>query len=79
MLSQRNCITYQPLLAEVVGASMMPGHAVAPIRQIVNRTRFWMATVTDVDFDRRELHFEAEDAGGVWASSATNTWCWPAA
>ena len=63
MLSQRNCITYQPLLAEVVGASMMPGHAVAPIRQIVNRTRFWMATVTDVDFDRRELHFEAEDMG----------------
>ena len=63
MLSQRNCITYQPLLAEVVGASMLPGHAVAPIRQIVNRTRFWMATVTDVDFDRRELHFEAEDTG----------------
>ena len=28
-VSQENCITYQPLLAEVVGASMLPGHVVA--------------------------------------------------
>ncbi len=63
LLSQDNCITYNPLLAEVVGASMLPGHAVAPIRQIVRRTRFRMATVTDIDFDRRELHYQAEGAG----------------
>ncbi len=37
LLNQDNCITYNPLLAEVVGASMLPGHAVAPIRQIVIR------------------------------------------
>ena len=63
LLSPDNCITYQPLLAEVVGASMLPGHAVAPTRQIVRRTRFFMATVTDIDFERRELHFRAEGAG----------------
>ena len=63
LLSQDNCITYNPLLAEVVGASMLPGHAVAPIRQIVRRTRFRMVTVTDIDFDRRELHYQAEGAG----------------
>ena len=63
LLSQENCITYNPLLAEVVGASMLPGHAVAPIRQIVKHTRFFMATVTDIDLDRRELHYQAEEAG----------------
>jgi len=36
LLSQENCITYNPLLAEVVGASVLPGHVVAPIRQIVS-------------------------------------------
>ncbi len=53
LLSQDNCITYHPLLAEVVDASMLPGHVVAPIRQSVKRTRFCMATVMDIDFDRR--------------------------
>ncbi len=33
LLSQENCITYNPLLAEVVGASMLPGHAASPPRQ----------------------------------------------
>ena len=31
MLSQENCITYNPLLAEVVGASMLPGRAHLPL------------------------------------------------
>ena len=63
LISQENCITYQPLLAEVVGASMLPGHVVAPIRQILKPTRFRMATVTDIDFDRRELRYPSEDTG----------------
>lgn len=63
LLSPDNCITYQPLLAEVVGASMLPGHAVAPTRQLVTRTRFLMATVTDIDFVRREVHFRAKGTG----------------
>ena len=63
LLSKDNCITYNPLLAEVVGASMLPGHVVAPIRQIVKRTRFHMAAVTDIDFERREIRYQAEAAG----------------
>ena len=63
LVSQENCITYNPLLAEVVGASMLPGHAVAPIRQIIRRTCFYMATVTDIDLERREIHYLAESAG----------------
>ena len=52
LVSQENCITYHPLLAEVVGASMLPGHVVAPIRQMIKPTRFSMAHVTEIDFDR---------------------------
>ncbi|MFQ6017834.1 MAG: NAD(P)/FAD-dependent oxidoreductase [Kiloniellaceae bacterium] len=63
LLSQENCITYQPLLAEVVGASMLPGHVVAPIRQMLKPARFSMATVTEIDFDRRELRYLGEDVG----------------
>ena len=64
-ISQENCITYQPLLAEVVGASMLPGHVVAPIRQMLKPARFRMATVTEIDFDRREVRYLGEDAGVI--------------
>ncbi len=65
LIGQENCITYQPLLAEVVGASMLPGHVVAPIRQMLEPTRFRMATVTEIDFDRREIRYLGEDAGVI--------------
>ena len=56
LISRENCITFVPLLAEVVGASILPGHAVAPIRQMLKRSRYVMATVADIDFDKREIH-----------------------
>ncbi|MCH7779018.1 MAG: NAD(P)/FAD-dependent oxidoreductase [Gemmatimonadetes bacterium] len=65
LVSQENCITYHPLLAEVVGASMLPGHVVAPIRQMVKPTRFSMAVVTEIDFDRRELRYVGEVSGVI--------------
>ncbi len=65
LVSQENCITYHPLLAEVVGASMLPGHVVAPIRQMVKTTRFCMADVTEIDFDRRELRYVGEGSGVI--------------
>lgn len=57
LLSRENYITYSPLLAEVVGASILPGHVVAPVRQVVHRTRFRMVDVTGIDLDRRELRY----------------------
>ena len=55
LLSRENYITYNPLLAEVVGASILPGHVVAPIRQMIRRTRFRMVDVTGIDLERREV------------------------
>ena len=66
LISRDNFITFNPLLAEVVGASIAPVHAVAPIRQIVNtRVRFIMATVTDIDLEARCIHYLGEGDGEI--------------
>ena len=49
LLSRENYITYNPMLAEVVGASILPGHVVAPIRQMIRRTQFRMVDVKKID------------------------------
>lgn len=63
LISQENFITYHPLLAEVVGASLLPGHVVAPHRQMVRRTAVCMATVSHIDLDNRVLHYLGEGSG----------------
>ncbi|MEM6640719.1 MAG: FAD-dependent oxidoreductase, partial [Pseudomonadota bacterium] len=63
LLSQTNFVTYNPLLPEVVGASVLPGHVQAPIRQMVKRTRIRMVTVDKVDFDRRVVCYHNEEPG----------------
>ena len=55
LVSEESCTTFNPMLAEVVGASVFPEHVVAPIRQMLRRSRFVMARVTDVDFAQRRL------------------------
>lgn len=65
LLSQENYITYNPLLAEVVGATIMPGHVVAPIRQMIKCTRFRMVNVTDIDFKKRQISYAGEVEGNL--------------
>jgi NADH dehydrogenase len=56
LISEESYTTFNPMLAEVVGASVFPEHVVAPIRQMLStRSRFVMARVTHVDFERRML------------------------
>lgn len=63
LLSRENYITYNPLLPEVVGASLLPAHVVAPLRQMVRRTQIHMVTVTDIDFDSRRVEYIGEGPG----------------
>lgn len=53
LVSRESYTTFNPMLAEVVGASVFPEQVIAPIRQMIRRTRFVMGSVTGVDFDRR--------------------------
>lgn len=63
LVSQENFITYNPLLPEVVGASIMPGHVVAPLRQMIHCSSVCMAQVTDIDLAQRTVHYLGEGAG----------------
>ncbi len=65
LLSRENFITYNPLLPEVVGASILPGHAVAPLRQMVKRTQIRMVTVTDIDLHAKRVKYYSEDDGSL--------------
>jgi len=56
LVSEESYTTFNPMLAEVVGASVFPEHVVAPIRQMLDPSRgsrFIMGRVTGLDRDRR--------------------------
>ena len=55
LISEESYTTFNPMLAEVVGASVFPEHAVAPIRQMLSSSRFVMGRVNGVDFKRRTI------------------------
>ena len=63
LVSQENFITFNPLLPEVVGASILPGHVVAPHRQMIRCGHVCMAQVTEIDTVRKQIHYLGEGAG----------------
>ncbi len=65
LLCRDNFITYNPLLPEVVGASLLPGHVVAPLRQVIKRTKVSMVEVTGVDFANRTVSYLGEGTGTI--------------
>ncbi|MCF7984768.1 MAG: FAD-dependent oxidoreductase, partial [Thiohalocapsa sp.] len=63
LLSSENYLTYNPLLAEVVGASVLPGHVVAPLRQMFRRTRVHQVDVTAIDTAERRVAYRGLGPG----------------
>lgn len=55
LLSEESYTTFNPMLAEVVGAAVFPEHVVAPIREMLRSTRFIMGRLEAVDAARRML------------------------
>ncbi|MBC7990817.1 MAG: NAD(P)/FAD-dependent oxidoreductase [Luteimonas sp.] len=55
LLSEESYTTFNPMLAEVVGAAVFPEHVIAPIREMVPATRFIMGRLQQVDSARRIL------------------------
>ncbi|HSE12716.1 MAG TPA: FAD-dependent oxidoreductase, partial [Rudaea sp.] len=55
LVSEESYTTFNPMLAEVVGATVFPEHVVAPLRATVGRARFVMGTVGNIDFDKKRL------------------------
>jgi NADH dehydrogenase len=56
LVSDESFTTFNPMLAEVVGASVFPEQVIVPIRQILRHSRFIMATVQDIDYERKTVH-----------------------
>ena len=55
LVSEESYTTFNPMLAEVVGATVFPEHVVAPLRATVGSARFVMGTVGSVDFQQKRL------------------------
>ncbi len=56
LISDESYTTFNPMLAEVVGASVFPEQVIAPIRQMIRRAQFIMGSVTDIDVAARVVH-----------------------
>lgn len=65
LVSQENFITFNPLLPEVVGASILPGHVIAPHRQMIHCSHVCMARVTEIDTANRVVHYLGEGPGEI--------------
>lgn len=63
LLSKTNFITYNPLLPEVVGASVLPGHVQAPVRLMLKRTRIRMVKVDHIDHQNKQIHYHNNETG----------------
>ena len=63
LISQENFITFNPLLPEVVGASIMPSHVIAPHRQMIHCSHVCMAQVSEIDTTERVVHYLGEGPG----------------
>jgi len=63
LISQETFITFSPLLPEVVGASILPGHVIAPHRQMIHCSQVCMAQVTHIDTVERVIHYLGEGLG----------------
>ncbi len=65
LLSKTNFITYNPLLPEVIGASILPGHVQAPVRLMLKRTRIRMVTVDSIDYQAGVIHYHNDQQGSL--------------
>ena len=63
ILSETNFVTYNPLLPEVVGASILPGHVQSPLRQILKRTKIRMVTVEKIDYESKVVYYNNNEPG----------------
>ena len=54
----RTMRTFNPMLAEVVGAGVFPEHVIAPVREMIHTAQFIMARITHIDTAQRVMRCE---------------------
>jgi NADH dehydrogenase len=63
LVSETNALLFTPMLAEVAGSSLEPGHISTPIRTSLRRTQVIRGSVRNVDLDQRRVDVSVEDVG----------------
>jgi NADH dehydrogenase len=63
LLTETNVLTYNPLLPEVVGGALLPGHAAAPIRLMFERVRVRSVRVENIDLAARIVQYRGAAEG----------------
>lgn len=58
IVSDQNYMVFQPMLAEVAGASISPRHVVNPIRRLCRGMNVLRGEVEHIDIDKKEVHVD---------------------
>jgi NADH dehydrogenase len=58
IVSDQNYLVFQPMLAEVAGASIAPRHVVNPIRRLCRGLRVVRGRVRSIDLEKREVRVD---------------------
>lgn len=58
IVSDQNYLVFQPMLAEVAGASIAPRHVINPIRRVCKGLRVLRGKVRHIDLAAREVHVD---------------------
>ncbi len=65
LVARENYFTFQPLLADVIGASIEPRHVVSPIRRLLPRTDVCQCEVEEIDLAARRVRFRPRGGQAV--------------
>ncbi|MCG8601830.1 MAG: FAD-dependent oxidoreductase [Verrucomicrobiales bacterium] len=58
IVSEQNYMVFQPMLAEVAGASIQPRHVINPIRRLCRGMRVYRGKVDSIDLEKKEVHVD---------------------
>ncbi len=58
LISNQNYMVFQPMLAEVAGASLSPRHVVNPVRMLCRGIHVFKGEVDSVDLEKKQLHID---------------------
>ncbi len=60
LVSETNALLFTPMLAEVAGSSLEPGHISTPLRTSLHRTEFVRARVCSIELENKRVVLDAE-------------------
>jgi NADH dehydrogenase len=73
MISKDNYLLFTPMLHEVASGMIETRHIVTPVRAFCNRSRFYAATVENIDLDKKQVVIKSSSAAPVLEKTDDST------